>query len=132
MSKKKRQKRKLKALKRAEQAKKQDFQKPVEEKEKPAIKIKKKGKEKEKAKSGLTSRQAKKQVPKSIKKKRTSPAQYVNEVKLELKRVSWPSRHEVLIATIIVVIMVIFFGLLTGSLDFSFGKLVLYMTDLVK
>lgn len=62
-------------------------------------------------------------------KKRTSPVQYFNEVKLELKKVSWPSRPEVITATIIVVIVVIIFGIYTGLLDFAFSSIIKYVSD---
>jgi preprotein translocase subunit SecE len=49
---------------------------------------------------------------------------FVNEVRNELKKISWPSRDELLGATIIVCILVIFFSAILGSMDFAFSYLI--------
>lgn len=46
---------------------------------------------------------------------------FVNEVRNELRKISWPSRDELLGATIIVCILVIFFSAILGSMDFAFS-----------
>ncbi len=63
---------------------------------------------------------------------RTSPNQYLKEVRLELKKVAWPSRQEVSAFTVIVIVMVIIFGLYTFVLDVSFQKLLQVSTELVR
>ena len=63
-------------------------------------------------------------------KTRTSPQQYIKEVRLELNKVAWPSRHEVITFTIIVLVMVVVFGLYTGALDFIFQQLLKLSTGL--
>ncbi len=63
-------------------------------------------------------------------KTRTSPQQYIKEVRLELNKVAWPSRHEVITFTIIVLAMVVVFGLYTGALDFIFQQLLKLSTGL--
>ena len=63
-------------------------------------------------------------------KTRTSPQQYLKEVRLELNKVAWPSRHEVITFTIIVLAMVVVFGLYTGALDFIFQQLLKLSTGL--
>jgi preprotein translocase subunit SecE len=40
--------------------------------------------------------------------KKTSPVQFVKQVKAEIKKVTWPTRKETVISTIMVFIMVIF------------------------
>jgi len=63
---------------------------------------------------------------------KTSPGQYLREVRLELKKVAWPSRPEVVTFTIIVIVMVVIFGLYTFALDISFQKLLQVSTELVR
>jgi len=62
--------------------------------------------------------------------KRTSPAQYIKEVRLELKKVAWPSRQEVLVFTGIVLVVVLLFAIYTGILDFFFQFLLKVSTGL--
>jgi len=64
--------------------------------------------------------------------KRTSPAQYVKEVRLELKKVAWPGRQEVLVFTGIVLVVVVLFAIYTGILDFFFQLLLKVSTGLKK
>jgi preprotein translocase subunit SecE len=45
------------------------------------------------------------------------PIQFVRDVQLEMKRVSWPSRSEVVSTTIICLIAVLFFGLYLWGVD---------------
>lgn len=55
---------------------------------------------------------------------RSSPGEYVREVRAELRKVAWPTRSEVVNYTIVVLITVL---LLTGFvflLDFVFGELI--------
>ena len=44
--------------------------------------------------------------------------QFYIDVRSEMKKVSWPSRQEVLGTTIVVVVAVIFFGLYLGLVDY--------------
>jgi preprotein translocase subunit SecE len=48
---------------------------------------------------------------------------YLNEVRGELKNVSWPARTEVIKLTLIVVAISAIVSLYLGSLDFGFTKL---------
>jgi preprotein translocase subunit SecE len=56
---------------------------------------------------------------------RTTPAQFVTQVRDELRKVVWPTRHELVtyttVATIFILIMV---GIVTG-LDVAFTRLVI-------
>jgi len=51
-------------------------------------------------------------------------------VRLELKKVAWPSRQEVLVFTSIVIIVVVIFAIYTGLLDFFFQYLLKISTGL--
>lgn len=44
--------------------------------------------------------------------------QFMNEVVVELSRVTWPSQKETVSATIVVLIMVLISGLILGALDY--------------
>ena len=50
---------------------------------------------------------------------------FLNEVRNELKRVTWPSRKEVYATTLVVIVTSIFFGVYLFSLDQVFEKSVL-------
>jgi preprotein translocase subunit SecE len=50
---------------------------------------------------------------------------FLNEVRNELKRVTWPSRKEVYATTMVVIVTSIFFGVYLFSLDLVFEKSVL-------
>jgi preprotein translocase subunit SecE len=49
---------------------------------------------------------------------------FFTDVRLEMKKVSWPSRKEITGTTVVVLFAVFFFGFYLGFLDFGFGKLV--------
>ncbi len=57
--------------------------------------------------------------------KRTS--RYLREVRQEIKKVTWPSKEEIISSTIVVLVTVAFFVLLIGGLDFVFAKLVRFI-----
>ena len=48
---------------------------------------------------------------------------YINEVKLEISKVTWPKRHDVVKLTLVVIIITVIVGLYVGGLDFGFTKL---------
>jgi preprotein translocase subunit SecE len=50
---------------------------------------------------------------------------FFEEVRAELKRVSWPKRDELTRSTSVVLIMILATALIIGLLDFIFYKLVL-------
>lgn len=52
-----------------------------------------------------------------------SPGQFLKEVKIELKKVKWPDKQEVIKMTGIVVGVSLVVGLFIASLDFIFTKL---------
>jgi preprotein translocase subunit SecE len=69
--------------------------------------------------SGAVAARAESHAPK----KRTSPVQFFREVRAETKKITWPSRRETWITTVMVMIMVIiasvFFLAVDGALGFG-------------
>jgi preprotein translocase subunit SecE len=60
---------------------------------------------------------------------RTSPAQFVREVRGELRKVAWPTRAEVVNYSIIVLATVVILTALIAGLDYAFGELVLKLFE---
>lgn len=60
---------------------------------------------------------------------RTSPRQFVHEVRAELRKVAWPTRSEVVNYSIIVLITLVIMTTLIAGLDFLFGESVLWVLD---
>jgi preprotein translocase subunit SecE len=60
---------------------------------------------------------------------RTSPKEFIREVRGELKKVAWPSKAEVVTSTIVVLMAVIFMTTLIFGLDFAFSKGVLSLFE---
>ena len=54
-------------------------------------------------------------------------SRYLREIKQELKKVTWPSKEELISSTVVVIATVAFFVLLIGGLDFVFAKLVKFI-----
>jgi preprotein translocase subunit SecE len=50
--------------------------------------------------------------------------QFLREVKIELKKVTWPSRKDTIYATIIVLISVFIFGFFLGIVDVGLSRLI--------
>jgi preprotein translocase subunit SecE len=59
--------------------------------------------------------------------KRTSIVQFLREVRLELRRVNWPSRREVASYSLVVLVAVSLLTLYVAVLDQAFGQLVLWI-----
>lgn len=49
---------------------------------------------------------------------------FINEVKAEIKKISWPSRDELIGATIIVCILVVVFAFILGGMDAVFASMI--------
>jgi len=58
-------------------------------------------------------------------KKRTPPRQFLKEVRQELKKVNWPTRHELIAYTIVVLVSVVVLTSYVFGLDYFFSKAVL-------
>jgi preprotein translocase subunit SecE len=56
---------------------------------------------------------------------RSSPPQYIREVRSEMRRVNWPTRHEVVNYTIVVTITVVVLTAFIAGLDYLFAEGVL-------
>jgi preprotein translocase subunit SecE len=52
---------------------------------------------------------------------------FFSEVKVELKKVTWPSRPEVRSTTIVVIFTAIFFGFYLWGLDLGFSRLMSFV-----
>lgn len=87
----------------------------------------------EKGNKKATKEKAVKAAPKgksaqAKKTKKGGLAQYLREVRTEMKRVSWPNRAEVISSTLLVLAVVLFFAVYVGLLDVIFIRLVKYLT----
>jgi preprotein translocase subunit SecE len=63
------------------------------------------------------------------KSERTTPAQYVREVRGELRKVAWPTRDEVIRYSIIVFFTVLVVTAFVFALDFVFARAVFFLFD---
>ena len=57
----------------------------------------------------------------------SNPAQYLRDVRAELKKVIWPSREQVVRATILVFIVSVVVGAFLGGLDYAFTQLFTFL-----
>ena len=62
-------------------------------------------------------------------KERTTPRQYLREVRGELRKVAWPTRAEVTRYSIIVLITVVVLGAFIFLLDYAFAKSIFFLFD---
>jgi preprotein translocase subunit SecE len=60
---------------------------------------------------------------------RTGPAQFVREVRGELRKVAWPTRSEVVNYSIIVLVAVVILTAYISLLDFGFGEAILKLFE---
>ena len=60
---------------------------------------------------------------------RTSPKQFVREVKAEMRKVAWPTRVEVINSTIIVLLAVVVMTTLIFGMDYAFARSVLFLFE---
>ena len=49
---------------------------------------------------------------------------FLNEVKAELKKITWPTRDELIGSTIVVCIVVAVFSVILGGMDIAFSALI--------
>lgn len=52
---------------------------------------------------------------------------FVNEVRAELKKISWPGRDELVGSTIIVCILVVVFAIILGTMDGVFNYAIKFL-----
>jgi len=55
---------------------------------------------------------------------KTNPAQFIREVRQEVRKVTWPSRKETTITTIMVFVMVTLASIFLTGVDWIFAELV--------
>lgn len=60
-------------------------------------------------------------------KERIGAAEYVRQVRAELRKVAWPTRSEVINYSIIVLLALLFLTALIFALDYAFGKAVIFL-----
>ena len=63
------------------------------------------------------------------KEQRTSPRQFVKEVRSELRKVVWPTKSETINYSIIVLVTLVFFTTLIFAIDWVFAEFVLRLFD---
>ncbi len=61
------------------------------------------------------------------KEKRTSPGQFVREVRGEMRKVAWPSRSETINYSIVVFIAIVVLTALIAGVDFGLARAVLWI-----
>lgn len=57
---------------------------------------------------------------------KTSPAQFIRQIRQEVSKVSWPSRKETGVTTVMVFIMVTLAAIFLTTVDMIFAELVQY------
>jgi preprotein translocase subunit SecE len=63
------------------------------------------------------------------KRDRIGPRRYLGEVREELRKVTWPTRREVVNSTIVVLIAVVFMTSLIFLFDYASSQFVLFLFD---
>ena len=62
---------------------------------------------------------------------KTSPGEFINQVKAETKKVVWPTRKETITTTIMVGIMTLLLGLFFFGTDQAFAAIVKFLLSLL-
>ncbi len=60
---------------------------------------------------------------------RTSPRQFLHEVRNELRKVAWPTRDETINYSIVVLITIVVIGAMIYGLDWAFSTFILELFD---
>ena len=68
-------------------------------------------------------------APKTKREQRTSPVQFLREVRAELRKVAWPGRAEIRSYSILVLITVVVFTTFITLIDVAFGTWALWLFD---
>ena len=63
------------------------------------------------------------------KRKRTGARQFLREVRLELKKVDWPTRKELITYTIVVLVTITVITSFVFVIDWVFAKLIFHLLD---
>ena len=62
----------------------------------------------------------------AAKRDRTMPALFIRQVASELRKVIWPTRHELVTYTVVALAFIIFMTVIVTSLDYGFTKLMFW------
>ena len=65
------------------------------------------------------------------KRERIGIRQFLSEVRIELKRVAWPSRRETVTFTVVTLITSVFVTLMAFGMDIVFKKTVLFVIEMI-
>jgi preprotein translocase subunit SecE len=76
------------------------------------------------AKSGSTARAAAKGEKRGL-------GKFLKDVRIELRKVTWPTRKDLFQSTIVVIVAVAIAGAYTGALDFIFSRIVQFFQGLM-
>jgi preprotein translocase subunit SecE len=68
------------------------------------------------------SRERKAAASQGVKSERTRPREFLREVRLELRKVTWPTRDEVIRLSTIVLVVLVIFTALVFALDTAFAE----------
>jgi preprotein translocase subunit SecE len=79
------------------------------------------------ADGGASSRRTSVQDVQRRRRQRTSPAQFIREIREEMRQVAWPTRPEVINYTTIVLFVLIFMTSLIFGLGYGFSKFVTFL-----
>jgi len=61
--------------------------------------------------------------------RRTSPREFIKEVRGELRKVVWPTRSELINYSIVVLIAIVVLTAIIGGLDWLFGEAIIRLYD---
>ena len=67
----------------------------------------------------------KRDKPGPAKKDRTTPALFLRQVMAELRKVIWPTRHELVTYTTVALVFILVMVAIVTSLDYGFTKLII-------
>jgi preprotein translocase subunit SecE len=78
---------------------------------------------------GQPIRQRRQQPSASAPQERTSPGQFLREVRGELRKVAWPSRSETINYSIVVLVTIVVLGAIIYGLDWLFSTFILELFE---
>lgn len=64
-----------------------------------------------------------------LRSERTRPGEFMREVRAEMRKVSWPTRPEVVRYSVIVLVALVVFGVGVFAVDYVFGELFRFLLD---
>ncbi|MBI4744904.1 MAG: preprotein translocase subunit SecE [Actinobacteria bacterium] len=58
----------------------------------------------------------------------TAVTKYINESRIELKKVTWPTKEQIVAGTVVVFVVVFIVSIYIGIMDYIFSKLLTFIT----